>query len=123
MCRKSATQWILDIGNEPASEAILAAWTVYRSWNYPLIQPPTKINMTQQGETELVHDLPVKNMFLRMMSSKMFVCTGALSKTELQYALHKCTLGNWNVSHLKECPLQHEILLHNEAGMLVRLGA
>lgn len=107
MCSNSAPQWCGDKGNLPTTKNVLVAWTVYINRN-SLRSPLRKtVEMTQEGDTKLVHDLPVNILpFENDRDGNVRVCAGGI----FIYALAICIFKNAYMVfaallYLKECPL------------------
>lgn len=73
MCKKSAVHWCGDKSNEPRTLNVLVSWTVFLNWNFSVRCQREEIEMTQRGETNLVHDLPVRSVLVENNRDEMLV--------------------------------------------------
>lgn len=92
------------------------------NWNSSGSQPQHKSEGMRRIETKLGHDLPVKSVFSENNRDKN------AGMPRGHFYRHRCDMhfkSAYRVFredlHVKDFPLQHEVLLHNKTGMFVYL--
>lgn len=122
MCNKLAPQCCKDEGNEPTTKIVLVAWKLYEEWNPLRSQHRWKVRMTKWRYTKLAHDLPVKIVLFENDREEKSLCAWAFFAEGVVLCLFLNVYNKFATPpHLKECPLQHEVLLYNGRAMFMCL--
>lgn len=114
------TACCVDKNHEPKTETVLVAKMVFVKPNSLGSQQLDKVDMTQGGDIKLLHDPFVKKELFENDWSETIGVPGGLFKESVV----KCNFWNAYIvfvtlPHLSDCPVQHEVIRHNETGTFV----